>query len=49
MQPGFTLAPRDPFADAKETLSSWDNCMAKDYCKSVVTTCIDCHSLAHPV
>jgi hypothetical protein len=35
MQPGFTLAPRDPFADAKETLSSWDNCMAKDYCKSV--------------
>ncbi|KAJ4380959.1 hypothetical protein N0V86_003306 [Didymella sp. IMI 355093] len=33
MQPGFTLAPRDPFADAKQTLSSWDNCMAKDYCK----------------
>ncbi|KAF2993675.1 hypothetical protein E8E13_001028 [Curvularia kusanoi] len=32
MQPGFTLAPRDPFADAKQTLSSWDNCMAKDYC-----------------
>ncbi|KZM18924.1 hypothetical protein ST47_g9948 [Ascochyta rabiei] len=31
--PGFTLAPRDPFADAKETLSSWDKCMAKDYCK----------------
>lgn len=35
MQPGFTLAARDPFADAKQTLSSWDNCMAKNYCKSV--------------
>lgn len=39
MQPGFTLAPRDPFADAKQTLSSWDNCMAKDYCKSVFKSC----------
>ena len=29
------VPPRDPFADAKQTLSSWDNCMAKDYCKSV--------------
>ena len=38
MQPGFTLAPRDPFADAKQAFSSWDNCMAKDYCKSVSDT-----------
>lgn len=38
MQPGFTLAPRDVFADAKDTLSSWDKCMAKDYCKSVFHT-----------
>ncbi|KAF3046120.1 hypothetical protein E8E12_011204 [Didymella heteroderae] len=40
MQPGFTLAPRDPFADAKQTLSSWDNCMAKDYCKWPVIVAI---------
>ncbi|KAF9698524.1 hypothetical protein EKO04_003908 [Ascochyta lentis] len=40
MQPGFTLAPRDPFADAKETLSSWDKCMAKDYCKWPVIVAI---------
>ncbi|KAH6618462.1 hypothetical protein C7974DRAFT_440680 [Boeremia exigua] len=40
MQPGFTLAPRDPFADAKLTLSSWDNCMAKDYCKWPVIVAI---------
>lgn len=39
MQPGFTLAPRDPFADVKQTLSSWDSCMAKDYCKSVLKSC----------
>ena len=38
MQPGFTVVPRGPFEDAKETLSSWDNCMAKDYCKSVIAT-----------
>jgi hypothetical protein len=29
------IAVRDPFADAKDTLSSWDKCMAKTYCKSV--------------
>lgn len=29
------LAPRDVFADAKDTLSSWDKCMEKTYCKSV--------------
>lgn len=38
--PSFTpsyalLAPRDPFAEAKETLSSWDKCMEKAYCKYV--------------
>lgn len=35
MQPGFSVAPRDAFTEAKATLSSWDSCMAKDYCKSV--------------
>jgi len=29
------LAARNPLEDAKDTLSSWDKCMAKDYCKSV--------------
>jgi len=36
----YLLAPRDPFADAKNTLSSWDNCMAKSYCKCVPVTAL---------
>lgn len=27
------IAIRDPLAEAKDTLSSWDKCMAKSYCK----------------
>ncbi|ORX96681.1 hypothetical protein BCR34DRAFT_179135 [Clohesyomyces aquaticus] len=27
------LLVRNPFAEAKDTLSSWDKCMAKAYCK----------------
>lgn len=29
------LAHRDALSEAKDTLSSWDKCMAKTYCKSV--------------
>lgn len=29
------LATRNPLDDVKDTLSSWDKCMAKTYCKSV--------------
>lgn len=29
------LAARNPLDDVKDTLSSWDKCMAKTYCKSV--------------
>lgn len=35
----FPIWPRDFVSDLKsapETLSSWDNCMAKSYCKYVV-------------
>ncbi|KAF2263370.1 hypothetical protein CC78DRAFT_533984 [Lojkania enalia] len=32
------LAVRDPFSDAKDTLSSWDKCMDKAYCKSVTAS-----------
>ncbi|KAF2655801.1 hypothetical protein K491DRAFT_598238, partial [Lophiostoma macrostomum CBS 122681] len=39
------LAVRDPFADAKTTLSSWDNCMAKSYCKWPVIVAIVVGSL----
>ncbi|KAF2689635.1 hypothetical protein K458DRAFT_330205 [Lentithecium fluviatile CBS 122367] len=41
----YLLAPRDPFADAKTTLSSWDNCMAKSYCKWPVIVAIVVGSL----
>ncbi|KAF9737963.1 hypothetical protein PMIN06_008889 [Paraphaeosphaeria minitans] len=34
------LAARNPFDDAKVTLSSWDNCMAKNYCKWPVIAAI---------
>ena len=30
------LLPRDTLTEAKETLSSWDKCMAKSFCKSVI-------------
>lgn len=31
------LAARNPLDDVKDTLSSWDKCMAKTYCKSVLS------------
>jgi len=31
------FARQNPFDDVKTTLSSWDNCMAKSYCKCVDT------------
>ncbi|KAF2272847.1 uncharacterized protein EI97DRAFT_197765 [Westerdykella ornata] len=34
------LAPRNPLTDAKDTLSSWDKCMAKTYCKWPVIVAI---------
>ncbi|KAJ4297778.1 hypothetical protein N0V90_005673 [Kalmusia sp. IMI 367209] len=34
------VAARDPLADAKDTLSSWDKCMAKNYCKWPVIVAI---------
>jgi hypothetical protein len=42
--PMSPLGPRDILADAKDTLSSWDKCMAKTYCKSVASA----PSLTHP-
>ncbi|KAF2116831.1 hypothetical protein BDV96DRAFT_572943 [Lophiotrema nucula] len=39
------LAIRDPLADAKDTLSSWDKCMAKNYCKWPVIVAIIVGSL----
>jgi hypothetical protein len=42
------LAPRDVFADAKDTLSSWDKCMEKSYCKSVALLPSPTCPLAHP-
>ncbi|KAF2745837.1 hypothetical protein M011DRAFT_527360 [Sporormia fimetaria CBS 119925] len=33
-------APSDPFASAKDTISSWDKCMAKTYCKWPVIVAI---------
>jgi hypothetical protein len=30
------IAARNPLADFKDTLSSWDKCMAKTYCKYVM-------------
>ncbi|KAF1963000.1 hypothetical protein CC80DRAFT_487424 [Byssothecium circinans] len=34
------LVGRDPFTDVRETLSSWDKCMAKTYCKWPVIVAI---------
>jgi hypothetical protein len=31
----YLYARQNPFDDARNTLSSWDNCMAKNYCKCV--------------
>jgi hypothetical protein len=31
----YLFARQNPFDDARNTLSSWDNCMAKAYCKCV--------------
>ncbi|KAF2741203.1 hypothetical protein EJ04DRAFT_117378 [Polyplosphaeria fusca] len=39
------LAARNPLSDAKNTLSSWDNCMAKNYCKWPVIVAIVVGSL----
>jgi hypothetical protein len=32
------FARQNPLDEARNTLSSWDNCMAKAYCKCVATT-----------
>jgi hypothetical protein len=32
------LYTRDAISDAKDTFSSWDKCMAKTYCKYVLTS-----------
>jgi len=31
----YLYARQNPLDDARNTLSSWDNCMAKNYCKFV--------------
>ncbi|KAF2190413.1 hypothetical protein K469DRAFT_697684 [Zopfia rhizophila CBS 207.26] len=41
----YLLSSRDPFAGAKDTLSSWDKCMAKTYCKWPVIVAIVVGSL----